>query len=273
LVLLEVQNLTKDYVDKTVLHNVNLSLEKGQVYGLLGPNGAGKTSLIRIITGIIDKGQGTLLWKKKPLTSKHLNLIGYLPEERGVYSKMRVGEYLRYLGNLRGLNKETLESSINSWLDQLTLLDRINDEIGDLSKGNQQKVQFIAAVLHEPELLILDEPLSGFDPANELVIINTLLKLREEGCTILLSTHRMDSVEDLCDNILFLNKGKIVYSGRVSELRSKYQTENYFVDLNDQSEPLTLTAEELASTDIKKINSLHREQKTFKEIFIELTNA
>lgn len=262
----------KGYADKTVLHNVNLALKKGAIYGLLGPNGAGKTSLIRIITGIIDKGEGALLWAGQPLNGKHLKHIGYLPEERGVYAKMRVEEYLRYIGNLRSLEPSLLKANISDWLKRLQLSDRERDEIGDLSKGNQQKVQFIAAVLHEPELLILDEPLSGFDPANELIIINELLKLKEKGCTILLSTHRMDSVEDLCEHILFLNDGKIVYSGKAKDLRSKYQTENYIVKLADKDENISYTAQEVKSLEISNIKSLQQEQKTFKEIFIDLTS-
>jgi ABC-type uncharacterized transport system, ATPase component len=219
--LLRGEALTKHYGDHKALDGVDLSVPQGRIFGLLGPNGAGKTTLLRLINQMLFPDAGALFWEGEPLRAKHLPLIGYLPEERGLYAKMRVGEQLLYLGRLRGMSKAEAANELKTWLSRFDLTDWTQKPLQSLSKGMAQKVQFIAAVMHRPRLLILDEPLSGFDPINAQAIVGEMEKLRAAGTTILLSTHRMESVQALCDQIVLLHQGKIILQGGTQALREQ----------------------------------------------------
>lgn len=199
--ILEIKNVVKDYAKHRALNDVSISVPKGSIYGLLGPNGAGKTSLIRIINQITAPDAGEILFNGEHLNPSHIAKIGYLPEERGLYKKMKVGEQLLYLAQLKGISKQESITKIKYWLQNFELNDWWDKEVDSLSKGMQQKVQFISTILHDPELIILDEPFSGFDPINANLIKDEILKLRDNGATIIFSTHRMESVEELCDYI------------------------------------------------------------------------
>lgn len=225
--ILKIDGVTKRYSNHTALDNVSFDIPAGCIFGLLGPNGAGKTSLIRIVTQITGADEGTILFKGERLKPAHIKDIGYLPEERGLYKKMKVGEQLLYLAQLKGLSKEDATKRIKYWIDRFEMRDWVGKNIEDLSKGMQQKVQFVATVLHEPALIILDEPFSGFDPINANLIKDEILRLREDGATIIFSTHRMESVEELCDNIALINRSKKVLDGPVSEIKDIYKTNTY----------------------------------------------
>jgi len=230
--LLEAKNITKRYANHTALNNVSIEVEKGTVFGLLGPNGAGKTSLIRIINQITAPDEGEVLFEGKPLIRLHANDIGYLPEERGLYKKMEVGEQALYLAQLKGLSKEEAEKRLTSCLVKFEMQSWWDKKLEDLSKGMQQKIQFIITILHEPKLLILDEPFSGFDPINANLIKNEILELKEKGSTIILSTHSMGSVEELCDSIALINKSEKILSGKVKEIRKLYSKNIFDVSFN-----------------------------------------
>ena len=228
--MLQIKEVSKRYANHLALDHVSFEIPKGSIFGLLGPNGAGKTSLIRIITQITGADTGEVLFKGEKLQPDHIRFMGYLPEERGLYKKMKVGEQLLYLAQLKGLSKAEATSRIKNWIDKLNLRSWLDKNIEDLSKGMQQKVQFIATVVHEPELIILDEPFSGFDPVNANIIKDEILELREKGSTIIFSTHRMESVEELSDNIALINKSKKVLDGRVKTIRDSYKTNTYMVE-------------------------------------------
>lgn len=225
--MLKIKNIVKNYAQHRALDDVSFDISKGKIHGLLGPNGAGKTTLIRIINQITGPDSGEILFNGEKLQPYHIHKIGYLPEERGLYKKMKIGEQLIYLGQLKGLSKERSKDKIKYWLDKLQMETWWDKKVEDLSKGMQQKVQFVATVLHEPELIILDEPFSGFDPVNAKSIQDEILELNERGATIIYSTHRMESVEELCDNITLINKAKIVLDGSVNEIKSKYKDQTY----------------------------------------------
>ncbi|MFC6998601.1 ABC transporter ATP-binding protein [Rufibacter roseus] len=228
--ILQIQGVSKRYEAHQALNQVSFNVPPGSIFGLLGPNGAGKTSLIRIITQITGPDEGKVLFEGQPLQPRHVQQIGYLPEERGLYKKMKVGEQLVYLARLRGLEKADAQQKIKAWAERLELTTWLNKNVEDLSKGMQQKVQFIATVLHEPRLLILDEPFSGFDPVNANIIRDEILRLREGGCTIIFSTHRMESVEQMCDYIVLINRSKKVLEGSVKEVKTVYRTNTYCVE-------------------------------------------
>lgn len=228
--MLEVRNINKSYADHRALTDISLEIPPQSIFGLLGPNGAGKTTLIRIITSILQADSGTILLKGEKLNRDHILNIGYLPEERGLYKKMKVGEQLLYLARLKGLSKSTAIQRIREWLKKLDMLDWMGKNIEDLSKGMQQKIQFIATVLHQPELIILDEPFSGFDPINTNIIKDEILDLRDRGATIIFSTHRMESVESLCDHIALINKSKKILDGPKKEIKHQYRTNRFEVD-------------------------------------------
>ncbi len=211
------------------MNQVSFDVPQGSIFGLLGPNGAGKTSLIRIIAQITGPDEGQVLFEGQPLQPHHIQQIGYLPEERGLYKKMKVGEQLVYLARLRGLTKPDAIQKIKAWAERLDLTTWLTKNVEDLSKGMQQKVQFIASVLHEPKLLILDEPFSGFDPVNANIIKDEILKLREQGCTIIFSTHRMESVEQLCDDIVLINRSQKVLEGSVRDVQNRFRTKTFHV--------------------------------------------
>jgi len=220
--ILEIDNVTKEYANHKALDAVSFKVPKGSIYGLLGPNGAGKTSLIRIITGITRADSGSVLFQGKPWSESQTKDIGYLPEERGLYKKMKIGEQLIYLAELRGISASEARERIKPWVEKFELKQWMNSKVEDLSKGMGQKVQFIATVLHKPSLLILDEPFSGFDPINANIIRDEILKMRSEGTTVIFSTHRMETVEELCDDICLINKSKLVLEGNKETIRAKY---------------------------------------------------
>ena len=228
---LEAIHIKKDYGNYTALNDVSISVPKGSVYGLLGPNGAGKTSLIRIINQITMPDQGHILLNGEKLKPLHIEDIGYMPEERGLYKSMKVGEQCIYLAQLKGLTKSQAKERLNYWFERLGIEGWWNKKLQELSKGMAQKVQFIVTVMHEPSLLIFDEPFSGFDPLNANLIKDEILKLRDDGATIIFSTHRMESVEEMCDHIALIHKSNLVLEGKLSEIKQQYRDRNYAVSL------------------------------------------
>ncbi|MEL6970783.1 MAG: ATP-binding cassette domain-containing protein [Bacteroidota bacterium] len=225
--ILEINTVSKRYGSKVAVDAVSLAIPRGSIFGLLGPNGAGKTSLIRMITTITRPDEGSILLGGEPLHADHPQQIGYLPEERGLYKKMKVGEHLIYLGRLKGLKKKKAKAAAENWLERLDLSDRWGQAVETLSKGLQQQVQFIATVIHEPQLLILDEPFSGLDPVNTNRLKAEIRKLHEGGTSIIFSTHRMEQVEEVCEYIALINAGRNVLEGRVNEIREQYK-QNHF---------------------------------------------
>ncbi|MCS7018473.1 MAG: ABC transporter ATP-binding protein [Cytophagales bacterium] len=236
--ILETIHLVKRYAEHTALQDVSIAVPEGQIYGLLGPNGAGKTSLIRIITQITAPDEGKVIFKGEPLAPIHHQQMGYLPEERGLYRKSKVGEQLMYLARLRGLKESEARKRIRAWLERLNLMEWAGRNLEDLSKGMQQKVQFIATVVHQPALIILDEPFSGFDPVNAALIRDEILELRRQGSTIIFSTHRMDTVEELCDYVGLINRSRKVLEGKKSDIKHAYKTHTFVIETDA---PVTLT--------------------------------
>ena len=228
--ILNIVGVSKRYANHVALQDVNFEIPAGSIFGLLGPNGAGKTSLIRIITQITGADTGEIYFRGEKLKPDHIKNIGYLPEERGLYKKMKVGEQLLYLAQLKGLTKHEASQKIKVWIHKLGIGSWMNKNIEELSKGMQQKVQFVATVMHEPELIILDEPFSGFDPINANIIKDEILELREKGSTIIFSTHRMESVEELCDFIALIDRSRKVLDGSVRDIKAIYKTETYLVE-------------------------------------------
>ena len=225
--ILKIENVTKSYTGHKALDDVSLEVERGSVYGLLGPNGAGKTTLIRVITRITMADSGRVLLDGKPLTADDVFHIGYMPEERGLYKKMRVGEQALFFARLRGLDSREAERRLRAWFERLNIANWWDKRVEDLSKGMAQKVQFIATVVHEPKLLIFDEPFSGFDPINANLLKEEILGLRDRGATVIFSTHNMASVEEVCDHITLINKSRNILSGSVEEIR-RSAGGNYF---------------------------------------------
>ncbi len=225
--LFEAKNVTKQYGNQLALDNVSISVPEQCIYGLLGPNGAGKTTLIRIINQITGPDSGELFLNGKKLTSEDVMTIGYLPEERGLYKKMKVGEQALYFAQLKGLSKAEAMKRLKYWFKKLDIIEWWGKKVEELSKGMQQKVQFITTVLHEPKLIIFDEPFTGFDPVNTNIIKKEILFLRERGATIIFSTHNMESVEELCDNITLIDRAKTILEGNVNEIRNKWAANEY----------------------------------------------
>ncbi len=225
--LFEAKNITKQFGNLTALDKVSISVPEKCIFGLLGPNGAGKTTLLRIINQITGPDSGELLLNGKKLTPEDVRTIGYLPEERGLYKKMKVGEQALYFAQLKGLSKHEAMRRLKYWFKKLDITDWWGKKVEELSKGMQQKVQFATTVLHEPKLIIFDEPFTGFDPVNANIIKNEILFLRERGATIIFSTHNMGSVEELCDNITLINKAKAILEGSVSDIRSQWAGNEY----------------------------------------------
>lgn len=220
---LEAQNIVKKYGDHTALSGVSIGVPQGCIYGLLGPNGAGKSSLIRIINRITAPDEGQVLLNGRPSEPQDIFNIGYMPEERGLYKKMTVGEHIMFLARLRGLSKAEARKRMDYWLNKFAITTWENKRVQELSKGMQQKIQFIVTVIHSPELLILDEPFSGLDPVNAELLKNEILELKAQGKTVILSTHNMGSVEELCDRITLINKSKVMIQGDVKEVRAQYR--------------------------------------------------
>jgi ABC-2 type transport system ATP-binding protein len=228
--MLSVRNIVKQYASHRALDQVSLEVEHGKIFGLLGPNGAGKTSLIRIITQITGPDSGEVYFNGQPLNSNHISQIGYLPEERGLYKKMEIGEQILYLAKLKGLHSQEATKRIKYWFEKLEMQDWWKKKVEDLSKGMQQKVQFVATILHQPELIILDEPFSGFDPVNADIIKNEILELNKQGATFIFSTHRMESVEELCDHIALIHHAKKILDGSVTDIKSTYRSNTYWLE-------------------------------------------
>ena len=224
--LIQCNDVCKSFGEKVALDHVSVDIPKGKIFGLLGPNGAGKTTLIRIINRITIPNGGTVLFDGRPITQDDVEKIGYLPEERGLYRKMKVGEQAMYLAQLKGMSAREAAAELKKWFVRFGIESWWNKKVEELSKGMAQKVQFITTVVHKPSLLILDEPFSGFDPVNAQIIREEILRLKEEGATIILSTHNMESVEELCDNIALINKSHVVITGGVDEIRHKYGNNN-----------------------------------------------
>jgi ABC-2 type transport system ATP-binding protein len=225
--MISIRNIVKEYAKHRALDNVSMEIERGKIFGLLGPNGAGKTSLIRIINQITAPDSGEIFFNNEKLNQSHINKIGYLPEERGLYKKMEIGEQMLYLAQLKGLNKVEAIKRIKYWFEKMEMNQWWNKKVEDLSKGMQQKVQFVATVLHEPELIILDEPFSGFDPVNAEIIKDEILELNKKGSTIIFSTHRMESVELLCDHIALLNKSHKILDGSLKDIKNSYRNQTF----------------------------------------------
>jgi len=228
--MLIVNNIVKQYATHRALDDVSLKVEQGKIFGLLGPNGAGKTSLIRIITQITAPDNGEVIFNGQRLNADHISQIGYLPEERGLYKKMEIGEQVLYLAKLKGLSTAEATKRVKYWFEKLEMGSWWNKKVEDLSKGMQQKVQFVATVLHQPELIILDEPFSGFDPVNADVIKNEILELNRQGATFIFSTHRMESVEELCDSIALIHRSKKILDGTVAGIKEKYRNNTFWVE-------------------------------------------
>jgi ABC-2 type transport system ATP-binding protein len=225
-----IKDVSKQYATHKALDNVSIAIPEKTIFGLLGPNGAGKTTLIRIINQIINSDAGSIQVFGEPLKPSHVEIIGYLPEERGLYKKMKVGDQLLYLAQLKGLSRKEALSKIKHWLEKFEIKDWWNKKVEDLSKGMAQKVQFISTVLHEPKLIILDEPFSGFDPVNAQLITEKILELKENGSTIIFSTHRMETVESLCDHIALINKSKKILEGPKKQVKDQYRSNTFIVE-------------------------------------------
>ncbi len=224
--IIECNHITKTFGEKVAIKDINLSIPEGKIFGLLGPNGAGKTTLIRIINRITIPNEGQVLFKGNPITQRDVEKIGYMPEERGLYRKMKVGEQAMYLAELKGMSTRDAMNGLKDWFVRFGIQSWWDKKVEELSKGMAQKVQFITTVVHKPSLMILDEPFSGFDPVNAEVIRQEILRLKEEGATIILSTHNMESVEELCDEIALINKSRLVITGAVDDIRRRYGNNN-----------------------------------------------
>ena len=269
--MLIINNIVKQYAAHRALDDVSLHVEKGKIFGLLGPNGAGKTSLIRIITQITAPDSGEVIFNGERLNVQHISQIGYLPEERGLYKKMEIGEQVLYLAKLKGLSTAEATKRIRYWFEKLDMGDWWSKKVEDLSKGMQQKVQFVATVLHKPELIILDEPFSGFDPVNADVIKNEILALNKEGATFIFSTHRMESVEELCDNIALIHRSKKILDGPVAEIKAQYRNNIYWLEYQgeynfENAQALFEVLEHAVIGDKTSLKIKIREQQTANQV-------
>ncbi len=232
--LIECKEICKRFGEKVALDHVTLDIPEGKIFGLLGPNGAGKTTLIRIINRIAIPNSGEVFFQGRPITQRDIEKIGYMPEERGLYRKMKVGDQAMYLAQLKGMSSSAAVKELKEWFVRFGIQDWWNKKVEELSKGMAQKLQFITTVVHKPKLLILDEPFSGFDPVNAELIRTEILRLRDEGATIILSTHNMESVEELCDNIALINKARLVITGGVEDIRRQYGNNNVELVYTDE---------------------------------------
>ena len=267
--LLNVKNICKSYVNHRALDNISIDIPRSSIFGLLGPNGAGKTTLIRIINQIINQDSGQILLHGTNINYNDIRKIGYMPEERGLYKKMKIGDFLLFMGKLKGLSRSESINSARDWFNNLEVSNWWNKNIEDLSKGMSQKVQFISTVLHNPDLIILDEPFSGFDPVNANLIKKNLLRLKDEGKTIIFSTHRMESVDELCDNLAMIDKSKKILSGKINDIKSAYKSDIYKIKhlnkINDKISSFSVIDSKIVVDNIyeseikliKKISSNH----------------
>lgn len=239
--LLEINHVTKDYANHRALDDVSIQIPRGKIFGLLGPNGAGKTSLIRIINQITAPDSGEIRFNGELLGAQHIAQIGYLPEERGLYKKMKIGDQMLYLAQLKGLSKKEAIHRIQDWCKRLEITSWLDKKIEDLSKGMQQKVQFVATVIHQPQLIILDEPFSGFDPVNANLIKEQILRLNAEGATIIFSTHRMETVEELCDHIALIHRSRKILDGPVQDIKKNYRNQTYTLEFTTANEQVDIS--------------------------------
>ncbi len=292
--LLIVKDVVKQYGDYTALTNANISVPKGSIYGLLGPNGAGKTTLMRIINQITAPDSGEVIFDGEPLQKHHISEIGYMPEERGLYKKMKVGEQALYLAQLKGMSYNEALEKLKFWFEKLDILSWWNKKVEELSKGMAQKIQFIVTVIHEPKLLIFDEPFSGFDPINAAIIRKEILELAEKGTTIIFSTHRMESVEEICDHIALINKSKTILEGTIEDIKKQFTANTFevvasggklqendiftIVSGKDNNYHIKLkegkSAKEILESILKdtEIISFKKETPTMEDIFIKAVN-
>ena len=277
--LIDIRGVSKSFGPKVALDNVSLQIPEGKIFGLLGPNGAGKTTLIRIINRITIPSSGEVYFKGRPITQQDVEKIGYMPEERGLYRKMKVGDQAMYLARLKGMSEQDAKAALKEWFIRLGIQDWWNKKVEELSKGMAQKLQFITTVVHKPALLILDEPFSGFDPVNADIIRKEILRLKDEGATIILSTHNMESVEELCDSIALINKSRLVITGELDEIRRKYGNNNVELVYTDADGRHTevLAVEKDNNTTLREIlergvtvNSYHELMPRMNDIFIKL---
>lgn len=258
--LLVAENVTKSYGGHPVLNDFSLTIPKQSIFGLLGPNGAGKTTFLRILNQITMPDTGTLYLDGEKLAPRHISQIGYLPEERGLYKSMKVGEQATYLARLKGLSKKEAQSRLKFWFEKLDIGDWWNKKIQELSKGMAQKIQFVITVLHEPKLLIFDEPFSGFDPVNADLIGKEILNLRDQGATILFSTHRMESVEEMCDHIALINKSHKLLDGEISTIKQQYKSNTYQVGVQtEHQEELLKQIKEKFTTSPTTFKTINKE--------------
>ena len=233
--ILIARNIVKQYENHLALNDVSLEIPKGSIYGLLGPNGAGKTTLMKIINQITAPDSGNIIFNNEKLVRKHISQIGYLPEERGLYRKMKVGEQSLYLAQLKGMSKKEATLKLKTWFEKLDILQWWDKKVEELSKGMAQKVQFAITVIHNPDLLIFDEPFSGFDPVNTALIRNEILELKEKGTSIIFSTHRMESVEEICDEITLINNGITILEGDISSIKDKFRNNTFQIEVNSNN--------------------------------------
>lgn len=280
--IIECKNICKSFGEKVALNDVSVDIPEGQIFGLLGPNGAGKTTLIRIINRITIPNSGVVVFKGSPIRQSDVEKIGYMPEERGLYRKMKVGEQAMYLAQLKGMSAFEARRELKRWFERFQIQSWWDKKVEELSKGMAQKVQFITTVVHKPSLMILDEPFSGFDPVNADIIRKEILRLKDEGATIILSTHNMESVEELCDNIALINKSKVVVSGAVDAIRRQYGNNNVELVYTDgdgrHTEVLPLITD--GSTTLQafidkgvQINSYKELMPRMNDIFIKLVKG
>ena len=280
--IIECKNICKSFGEKVALNDVSVDIPEGQIFGLLGPNGAGKTTLIRIINRITIPNSGVVLFNGSPIRQSDVEKIGYMPEERGLYRKMKVGEQAMYLAQLKGMSAFDARRELKRWFERFQIQSWWDKKVEELSKGMAQKVQFITTVVHKPSLMILDEPFSGFDPVNADIIRKEILRLKEEGATIILSTHNMESVEELCDNIALINKSKVVVSDSVDSIRRQYGNNNVELVYTDaegrhtQVLPLMTDGSTTLQSFIEKgvqINSYKELMPRMNDIFIKLVKG
>ena len=273
--MLSVRNISKSYVDHKALDNVSLDIRKGSIFGLLGPNGAGKTSMIRIINQIINQDEGEIFIDKKKITYDDVRKIGYMPEERGLYKKMKVGDFLLFMGKLKGLSRDKCIDSAADWFENLEVSNWWKKNIEDLSKGMSQKVQFISTVIHNPDLIILDEPFSGFDPVNANLVKKNLLRLKEEGKTIIFSTHRLESVDELCDHLAMINNSKKILDGNTDEIKMKAKSDTYIlkhdkkIESNDQL--FDVISQNKLSRNVYESELSLKKGKSYRKMFSEIS--
>lgn len=273
--MLSVRNITKSYVDHKALDNVSLDIRKGSIFGLLGPNGAGKTSMIRIINQIINQDEGEIFIDEKKITYDDVRKIGYMPEERGLYKKMKVGDFLLFMGKLKGLSRDKCIDSAADWFENLEVSNWWKKNIEDLSKGMSQKVQFISTVIHNPDLIILDEPFSGFDPVNANLVKKNLLRLKEEGKTIIFSTHRLESVDELCDHLAMINNSKKILDGNTDEIKMNAKSDTYIlkhdkkIESNDQL--FHVISQNKLSRNVYESELSLKKGKSYRNMFSEIS--